>query len=75
MAWKTALKKILLIDENSESTVKAAISMRWSLLLNCLPDDTEGQDKVIQKRTHVHTKVWAFMCLDPPPLEDALIHV
>lgn len=43
--------KILLIDENIETTLKSAITMRWSLLQNILPNDMEGQDCAIQNRT------------------------
>lgn len=83
MARKTASKKILLIDENTETTLKSAISMRWSLLLNFLPDHIDGQDYVIHKRTLTQKKVPSFMHLyykhsrQRPSFfqEDALIHV
>lgn len=63
MAQKTASKQILLRDENTETTPKSAISTRWSLLLNFLPSDIEGQDCVIHKRTltQQQQKVWSFM--------------
>lgn len=38
----------ILIDE---TTLKSAISMRWSLPLNILTNDMEGQDYAIQNRT------------------------
>lgn len=82
MAQKTA-KKILLIDENTETTLKSAISMRWSLLLNFLPDDMEGQDYMIHKRTLTKKRLRSFMHLhykhsrqrSSSFREDALIYV
>lgn len=57
MALKMASNKILITDENTETSLKSAISRRWSLLLNFLPDDMEGQDYVIHKRTLTQKEV------------------